>query len=148
MAITKPKRAKRGTYSRDGRILNTRITADEHTLVTLAAQACQQTASEFMRTAVMQRAVTVGDMCKLVNAGVDAGTAAATLLARAGEALDNAAGDGDGDPSAVNAGVPVVTAAATLLTRAYDAGVDQEPAALADQEPAALADASKGASVG
>ena len=69
MAITKPKRAKRGTYSRDGRLLNLRVTADEHRLVTLAAQATGRTASEFMRTAVLQRAVTVGDMCKLVKAG-------------------------------------------------------------------------------
>ena len=136
MAIKKPKRAPYGTYSH-GRILTMRVTADEHRLVTLAAQATGRTASEFMRTAVMQRAVITGDMCKLVNAGVDAGTAAATLLARAGEAL--------GD---VTAGVDAGTAAATLLTRAYDAGVDQEPAALADQEPAALVDASKGASVG
>ena len=80
MAIKKPKRARRGTYARDGRILNTRVTADEHGLVTLAAQASGQTASEFMRSAVLQRALGVRDMCKLLNAGVDADTAAATLL--------------------------------------------------------------------
>ena len=59
--------------------------------------------------------------------------------------LEDATGDGGGDPSAVNAGVPVVTAAATLLARAYE---EIEGDAGVDQEPAALADASKGASVG
>ena len=73
MAMPKPKRARRGTIGITGRMLNVRVTADHHRLVALAAQATGQTMSEFARSAVMQRAVTVGDMCKLVNAGVDAG---------------------------------------------------------------------------
>ena len=77
-----------------------RVTPDEHQLVAWAAQATGRTASELMREAVLQHCIGVRDMFKLVEAGVPADTAAATLLTRSHEAIEDGA-DRDQEPAAL-----------------------------------------------
>ena len=77
-----------------------KVTPAEHRLVTLAAQASGETASGFMRSAVLQSAFGVRDLLKLMESGVPARTAAATLLTRSYEAIEDGA-DRDQEPAAL-----------------------------------------------